>query len=898
MLHSPSSSDLNRHRKLLEGFAENHLRPYLIRLTTLSRARALKVFNDPVWGSIVLYPFEVVLLDSPLLQRLRRVRQLGVAHWVYPGANHSRLEHAIGTVHQIERLIVAINTPPNEFIDAKMARLLRVAALCHDIGHGVMSHVSENAMKDVETCLSLRIAFADSFDLDPENVQLSEMAGYYLIGSPSFKELLQLAMNLYSDHALPSNPAELIQKAIISQPISDSVPLLHELVAGPFDADKLDYMPRDAHMSGVPVVTDVPRLIRKTRAVQLPQADLPREIGAKVKGGNPNYTLIGIDLSGGRTLDELMLGRVLLFDKIYRHQKVRAIEGMVTALLHNVADLVAETISLTPYAFTDEELLDIDKPKIKKLAGRKLTADEDARVDIAVDLARRLKVRNLFVRCFAFAQCMPLDAYRKDSDQRLGIEKLLRDVDDFTERKALVGKIAKQIRDMICRLGQQSTMVNVLVHHIESYICISPPEPPMQTIEVSRAYLITYDNKVVPFSVESAESMGWADSYLLARDVGYVFAPEELSPFVYLATETVVFRDYGIHIPNTMLAYAKQSVDALDKLRKQLAQVGYYKSLPYELHPLPSRLTMADVASRLEGIVTRLSGYCGPISEQKPLDSGTLNPDRVKDWIRQFQGEEMVDAALRLVECVRLIGRKDIVKTLDGFMQQHPEFQSGHLCLWGLPKDSSAQATYYAGDITSKCGLSITSLSDALAGDKPIVFLDDFIGTGHQAISIIENWLGLPPSFDLGEDRGGPLTEEQRGRLRGRPVAVVFSAGWSDGAELLKKTMTKHDLKAIVHIGIGDEELPRAFGCNLFKSPTQEAQFLELCKNMGNSLLLNPSLGHDSNWAEERSLGYGNRANLVVFPYNTPAQTLTCLWADGSFNGIPWTSLFPRRKKR
>jgi len=66
--------------------------------------------------------------------------------------------------------------------------------------------------------------------------------------------------------------------------------------------------------------------------------------------------------------------------------------------------------------------------------------------------------------------------------------------------------------------------------------------------------------------------------------------------------------------------------------------------------------------------------------------------------------------------------------------------------------------------------------------------------------------------------------------------------------------------------------------------------------DIGRQLMSDPS--YDATKADERLLGYGNRANLVIFPYNTPTQTLTCIWASGQYNGAEWVPLFPRRKKR
>lgn len=137
-----------------------YLQPYTERVQSAGLLRlAAKQVHDTIWGTISLRPLEVAVLDSPLMQRLRHLRQLGVAHWVYPGADHSRFEHSLGVVYQAQQLISAINRAGlNKYnqlvISEDDQQLIRMAALLHDTGHPVLSHVSEYALRLADTLLA------------------------------------------------------------------------------------------------------------------------------------------------------------------------------------------------------------------------------------------------------------------------------------------------------------------------------------------------------------------------------------------------------------------------------------------------------------------------------------------------------------------------------------------------------------------------------------------------------------------------------------------------------------------------------------------------------------------------------------------------------------------------
>jgi hypothetical protein len=879
-------------RNALHSWAERLLRPYLDALGKRTRNETIKEFNDPVWGTIVLRPLEVVILDSPLLQRLRFIRQLGVVHLVYPAAHHTRLEHTIGVVSQIDRLVESINEHCEEAapVDGDKRHLLRLTALCHDIGHGAMSHVSENALDNFAEVLEIRESFSDC--IGNEEVKLSEIASYHLLGSRAFAELLANARQIVDERALPENAVELMQKAIIGERIDQKIPLLHELISGPFDADKLDYMTRDAFMSGVPVVTDMARLVQKIRAVSVTADQLPDKVAASVRK-RASYVMTGISLSGGRTLDELMFGRVLLHDKLYRHHKVRAGEAMVASIFRQIAGLVPEGPSLAAFELLDHEIIELELADIERLAQRPLTSEELAAAEIAVLLAGQLKARDLFVRAFAFALDMPSDPYHSDPEHYDGLEQVVRNSDDLEFRGELMGKVAEELHRLCELLAPE--LIEKYGRNFKPYLWLDPPLVPPDHTDVMHAHLITdtpEGSRILPFKAGVAGASRWSDAYLLTRDIGYVFAPDDLAMYTFVACEAVFRRDYAIRIPETMVTYAKQDIEGLEACRLTLAERGFFKGLPSDLHPRPPRLLNADIGRRVLAVLQTLQGYEGPRTNRRDKGPPLLSEQRIIDWLKQFGGE-FDDEPLKLLEELRLVGREQILAALTSFMDTHEDaFAGAAICPLGTAKDSSAVTTYYANDLRGHRGAEVMSLGTALTTERPIIFIDDFVGTGQQSVSILEEWFDVTPSTALGETRDGPLSEGSREALRCRPLGLVFAQGGSGGVQPLEGAVERLGLEAEVFLA--DDQAPRAFGAEISK-PRKE--LMEYCREVGLALLADGERRHTKKWREERALGYGNDAFLVSFPYNTPTQTLTCLWKSGKVADVDWLALLPHRKK-
>src|SRR5882672_4312719 len=105
---------------------------------------SVEIIRDPLWNNIRLDPLSFELIDTPAFQRLRYVRQLGLAFLVYPGATHTRFEHALGTYHLARRSLALLEEHADyQSIDPLDCALIRVAALLHDIGHYPFSHALE-----------------------------------------------------------------------------------------------------------------------------------------------------------------------------------------------------------------------------------------------------------------------------------------------------------------------------------------------------------------------------------------------------------------------------------------------------------------------------------------------------------------------------------------------------------------------------------------------------------------------------------------------------------------------------------------------------------------------------------------------------------------------------------
>lgn len=220
-------------------------------------------------GPIELEKAEALILDSAPMQRLRHVRQLGLAHLVYPGAHHSRFEHSLGCLHLAEKMARMLGLKEEDRVR------LRLAALLHDVGHLAFSHDSESVMAPY---------FGDHEKRGAKIVCKSQIA------------------DLISEHASPSGIARWMQGASYGQ-----------LIASDVGADRLDYLLRDAHYTGVAYgIIDYHRIISTL---------------------SWNFGKPALKSSGLEAAESMIIARFEMFHAVYYHHTVRIVRSMLQKAL-------------------------------------------------------------------------------------------------------------------------------------------------------------------------------------------------------------------------------------------------------------------------------------------------------------------------------------------------------------------------------------------------------------------------------------------------------------------------------------------------------------------------------------------------------------------------------------
>ena len=243
----------------------------------------IKIINDPVFGFIKI-PKGIILdiVCHPLMQRLARIKQLGMASVVYPGAQHTRFQHSIGAFHLMSEAIVALQQKGIFIFDSE-AEAVQLAILMHDIGHGPFSHVLEHTLIT---------------DISHEEISLMMMAHI----NNEMNGALNLAIKIFKN--------EYPKK------------FLHQLISSQLDMDRLDYLRRDSFFTGVTEGS-----ISSARIIKMLQV---------VDDG------LAVESKGIYSIENYLTSRRLMYWQVYLHKTTVACESILVNILKRAKQLMMQ----------------------------------------------------------------------------------------------------------------------------------------------------------------------------------------------------------------------------------------------------------------------------------------------------------------------------------------------------------------------------------------------------------------------------------------------------------------------------------------------------------------------------------------------------------------------------
>jgi len=283
----------------------------------LAKVGAPKKIRDALTGTFILNEHEINVLDLPIVQRLRRISQTALACLTYPCASHNRFQHTLGVTNIVTKLFNAFLSKKeySKLVNEDDLRELRLAAILHDVGHGPFSHACEEIygqMKEVQN---------ERKKPEFEHVQSKphEIMSYYVVKSKAFVELITKINSIYSLNLDAERMANMII-GNMNNPKRQGY--ISDFLNGPFDADKLDYMPRDAYFTGLKMDVDFDRIAYTCLVDQRPGK--PRRLCS--------------DISGAHNLEQILFNKVLLYSSMYNHHKVRAAVCMIKSIFEIIDD--------------------------------------------------------------------------------------------------------------------------------------------------------------------------------------------------------------------------------------------------------------------------------------------------------------------------------------------------------------------------------------------------------------------------------------------------------------------------------------------------------------------------------------------------------------------------------
>ena len=451
-----------------------------------------KVIHDAIWGTRIFKDYEVALLDIPIIQRLRQIHQTGLAYLTFPSASHTRFEHTLGVTVQVSKLLEALRGKEENksYINEDLINTLRISAIFHDAGHTPFSHAIEEIVESYPEIVKFKKDNHDKFG----TAKAHEIFSAHILQSDRVRNLIKECVK-----GKAIIDIDLAAASIIGHSPDESDYYKIQVLNGPFDADKLDYVHRDGEASGLPLRVDLDRLW-----YSIDVSDITLE-GKKSKR-------LTVDYRGMTSLEQILFTKMILFTTIYQHHKVRASECMLRGIIEYAKN---KEIQICGHSLNSPvDFLYITDADI--FGNNALLKDNNLH-----NLIHNLEYRRLLKRAIIISN----NTIKKDSVG--GYNKLL-NIKDYKFLRELANEIWDGNKDCL----KEEVWIDL------------PNRPDFK--EADKAFITPLPGKK-PITLSEFFPVGqWSKQYSFSRWRGHVFAPEKCKKEIAENSKKIFKREFGI----------------------------------------------------------------------------------------------------------------------------------------------------------------------------------------------------------------------------------------------------------------------------------------------------------------------------------------------------------------
>jgi hypothetical protein len=609
-------------------------------------------------------------------------------------------------------------------------------------------------------------------------------------------------------------------------------------------------------------------------------------------GGFPKdqrFAVLALERGGQYAFEEFCVARLTLHEKIYLHQKIRAAEAQMHAVLMRLASEVPEYREAHRWLYLKESLIEHPNSTLPGLSDPDLFSQSEPRT--AGNFAfSQLAHRDLLSRAYAFGwQNSIADPLTRDA-REFGIDKLM------TGTRQEPGKFVSVIRKHLFRIVDLLSLDDIDFPQVP--ILVDPP----------RLTTIQQGQDTIHIEYPSRLSLRWTmpidrieEYYHRNRALGYVFTTPDALPYIMLAAEKAAWDSYKVVCVQDGLVN-RQVIDRASALKLLLEQKGFYDdALP--LRPISDFLSGVQAQTIVTEVAEQLAPYESRTKKR-------VSPASVTTFVAQFP-PDLQNAALSWLQHVMFL-RPDIElcrlipKIATDRLQA--KWTSMGISPLGATTDSAYHITYDLREPLSEAlpktiRAPQVPLAEALGMnlDYYIVF-DDNTNSGLQALNIVSGWLGktLPNELRLNEDHVQPLSKDLAEEFLAKHVCFAFAVAPEGAPARLAKLLVDYlgFSKDRVHCASQVQLLERQrffSGVNSAFQHKDKVRLREFIVDLAKTIFM--SEGKSAEVAEARGLGDRSEEAMVVFPYNCPTMTIPALWLTGKYGSLEWTPLVERGRR-